>query len=45
MDSPLGKKELLKLNQECLEKNYSLGGCADLLIVTIFLGLEKGYIV
>lgn len=44
-DSPLGKKELLKLNQECLEKNYSLGGCADLLIVTIFLGLEKGYIV
>lgn len=39
-----GQKELELLNKECLEKNYSLGGCADLLIVTIFVGLERGYI-
>ncbi|RMC42678.1 triphosphoribosyl-dephospho-CoA synthase [Lactobacillus sp. ESL0233] len=37
-----GKKYLLKLNQICLDHNYSLGGCADLLIVTIFVALEQG---
>ncbi len=39
-----GQKELEQLNNECLEKNYSLGGCADLLVVTIFIALERGYI-
>lgn len=39
-----GKNYLQKLNEECLVNNYSLGGCADLLIVTIFVALEKGYI-
>ncbi|MDF7682801.1 triphosphoribosyl-dephospho-CoA synthase [Lactobacillus sp. ESL0679] len=39
-----GKQKLKQLNQECLEHNYSLGGCADLLIVTIFVGLERGYL-
>ncbi|MCT6892185.1 MAG: triphosphoribosyl-dephospho-CoA synthase, partial [Lactobacillus sp.] len=42
--SPAGKKCLQKLNDDCLEHNYSLGGCADLLIVTIFVALERGYI-
>ncbi|MBA1392742.1 triphosphoribosyl-dephospho-CoA synthase [Lactobacillus sp. XV13L] len=39
-----GKKCLLRLNEECLTHNYSLGGCADLLIVTIFVGLERNYL-
>lgn len=39
-----GKKILLKLNQEFKAKNYSLGGSADLLIVTIFMALQKGII-
>ncbi|MCT6807163.1 MAG: triphosphoribosyl-dephospho-CoA synthase, partial [Bombilactobacillus sp.] len=39
-----GKKYLQEFNQECLEKNYSLGGCADLLIVTIFMALERNYL-
>lgn len=26
------------------ERNYSLGGCADLLIITIFVALEEGII-
>ena len=42
--SPAGKKCLQKLNDDCLAHNYSLGGCADLLIVTIFVALERGYI-
>ncbi|MGN1271994.1 MAG: triphosphoribosyl-dephospho-CoA synthase [Lactobacillus sp.] len=37
-----GKKILLELNKEFKEKNYSLGGSADLLIVTIFMALQKG---
>lgn len=43
-NSAAGKKYLQELNQECLEKNYSLGGCADLLIVTIFMALERDYL-
>lgn len=39
-----GKKYLQELNAIFLKKNYSLGGCADLLIVTIFLGLEFNYL-
>ncbi|BDR59811.1 triphosphoribosyl-dephospho-CoA synthase [Lactobacillus xylocopicola] len=39
-----GRQKLLQLNAECLANNYSLGGCADLLIVTIFVALERGYI-
>ncbi|WEV70938.1 triphosphoribosyl-dephospho-CoA synthase CitG [Lactobacillus sp. ESL0785] len=39
--TPQGRKKLQELNQACLEHNYSLGGCADLLIVTIFVGLEQ----
>lgn len=39
-----GKKILLELNKEFKEKNYSLGGSADLLIVTIFMALQKGII-
>lgn len=31
-----------QLNQEYLIKNYSLGGSADLLILTIFIGLRQG---
>ncbi len=39
-----GKKCLLRLNRECVKNNYSLGGCADLLIVTIFVALERNYL-
>lgn len=39
-----GRKQLQKLCQDCLTHNYSLGGCADLLIVTIFVALQRGYI-
>lgn len=39
-----GKHFLQHLNEVCLNHNYSLGGCADLLIVTIFLGLEEGVV-
>lgn len=39
-----GKHFLQHLNEICLNRNYSLGGCADLLIVTIFLGLEEGVV-
>lgn len=39
-----GKKFLDELNDIFLKNNYSLGGCADLLIVTIFLGLEQNYL-
>ena len=39
-----GKEYLLNLNKEMTKRNYSLGGCADLLIVTIFIGLERGYL-
>ena len=39
-----GKRQLQKLNKECLAHNYSLGGCADLLIVTVFVAFERGYI-
>lgn len=42
--SAAGKKYLQELNHECLERNYSLGGCADLLIVTIFMALERDYL-
>lgn len=37
-----GMAFLRDLNQEFLAHNYSLGGSADLLILTIFLGLEAG---
>ncbi len=39
-----GKNFMQKLNQIFKEKNYSLGGSADLLIVTIFMALQRGII-
>lgn len=39
-----GRQYLTKLNQIFNANNYSLGGCADLLIVTIFMGLERNYL-
>lgn len=36
-----GKQFLLKLNQIFKERNYSLGGSADLLIITIFMALQN----
>ncbi|RVU70770.1 MULTISPECIES: triphosphoribosyl-dephospho-CoA synthase [Lactobacillus] len=39
-----GKELLLELNRIFKEKNYSLGGSADLLILTIFMGFERGII-
>ncbi|MDF7669273.1 triphosphoribosyl-dephospho-CoA synthase CitG [Lactobacillus sp. ESL0703] len=42
--TPAGQQKLTELAQDCLEHNYSLGGCADLLIVTIFVGLERNYL-
>lgn len=37
-----GREYLAWMNEEYLDKNYSLGGSADLLILTIFVGLRKG---
>lgn len=37
-----GRDYLARLNQEYLLNNYSLGGSADLLILTIFIGLRQG---
>ncbi|WP_251716210.1 triphosphoribosyl-dephospho-CoA synthase CitG [Lactobacillus agrestimuris] len=42
--SEAGMQFLLKLNQVFKDNNYSIGGCADLLIVTIFMALELDYI-
>ena len=39
-----GKQFMLELNRSFKEKNYSLGGSADLLIITIFMGLQRGMI-
>lgn len=39
-----GKQFMLELNRIFKEKNYSLGGSADLLIVTIFMALQRGVI-
>ena len=39
-----GKQFMLELNRIFKEKNYSLGGSADLLIITIFMGLQRGMI-
>lgn len=36
-----GKQFMLELNQTFKERNYSLGGSADLLIITIFMALQK----
>ncbi|MBP2057762.1 triphosphoribosyl-dephospho-CoA synthase [Lactobacillus colini] len=38
---PAGFAYLRKLNKIFKENNYSLGGCADLLILTIFMALEN----
>lgn len=38
--TPAGYQYLLKLNQVFKRENLSLGGCADLLIITIFMALE-----
>lgn len=40
--SDSGMKKLMELNQQFLEQNLSLGGSADLLILTIFLSLMEG---
>ena len=37
-----GRDYLARLNQAYLLNNYSLGGSADLLILTIFIGLRQG---
>ena len=37
-----GRDYLKQLNHDYLINNYSLGGSADLLILTIFVGLRKG---
>lgn len=37
-----GRNQLEKMNQEFLNRNLSLGGSADLLALTIFLGLRRG---
>lgn len=37
-----GKHFMLELNSIFKEKNYSLGGSADLLIITIFMALQRG---
>lgn len=37
----VGRKKLIEIEQEFSQRNLSLGGTADLLIVTIFLGLVK----
>lgn len=42
--SPAGREYLMKLNRLFKERNYSLGGSADLLILTIFMGLQRGII-
>lgn len=39
-----GKRFMLELNQTFKEKNYSLGGSADLLILTIFMALQQNII-
>ncbi|KRL81266.1 triphosphoribosyl-dephospho-CoA synthase [Lactobacillus ultunensis] len=39
-----GKEFLLNLNQIFKKRNYSLGGSADLLIITIFMALQKDII-
>ena len=43
-ETKTGLAYLDELNKVFKENNYSLGGCADLLIVTIFMALEKGYL-
>ncbi|KRM58058.1 triphosphoribosyl-dephospho-CoA synthase CitG [Secundilactobacillus malefermentans] len=42
--TPQGMRFLEELNQIFLAKNLSLGGSADLLILTIFMGLRKNII-
>lgn len=42
--SPAGLDFLKQENQVFKQHNYSLGGCADLLVVTIFMALEEGYL-
>lgn len=37
----LGMQKLYKMNQKFLDRNLSLGGTADLLILTIFIGLRN----
>lgn len=40
--TPTGWEKLLELNRVFDDRNLSLGGSADLLILTIFLGLREG---
>lgn len=42
--TPAGKQFMEELNQIFKERNYSLGGSADLLIITIFMALQRGII-
>lgn len=39
-----GRKYLNQLSLIFKKNNYSIGGCADLLIVTIFMALEENYL-
>lgn len=36
-----GKEFMQELNRIFKEKNYSLGGSADILIITIFMALQR----
>ncbi|MGV0168680.1 triphosphoribosyl-dephospho-CoA synthase [Furfurilactobacillus sp. WILCCON 0119] len=40
--APAGRAALVKLNQAMFDQHLSLGGSADLLILTIFCGLQEG---
>ncbi len=39
--SEAGRQFLKRFDQYCLSHHYSLGGCADLLILTIFIGIRR----
>lgn len=44
LKQPDAKKKLQNMNEEFIKRNISPGGCADLLAVTIFLGMLEGII-
>ncbi len=45
MQQPDAKEKLKSMNQEFVKRNISPGGAADLLAVTIFLGMMEGIII
>lgn len=40
-EAEAGKEFMQELNRIFKEKNYSLGGSADILIITIFMALQR----